>query len=332
MKKWKKIKLLMHSESGSVIAMTAVFISVFMAVTALAVDIGHLIVVKSELQRLADAASLAGVRGLLPNDLANTNPNSNYINTSQGLQRAQDMLTKNAVAGRYLETGEVLITLGIYDWNNKTFTPSVSQDTNAVLVEINNYNVNHFLGGFTGLGQSAASVKSLAAIGYAKGLPPGTMPIAIGRDFLSQLNGSNPIQFAPGNQNNAGWFAIGKVSNAVLVNYVVNDSCPEINLNDKVELLNGKASAADELAVKFEANKSADGYWDISLPIVDTNEFNQDSPITGFVKFRITSIDTQKKEVWGRVLGLGMANVGAKPGGPKGMLLTTPKLVPYTYN
>lgn len=329
MQKLRKIKLLMPSESGSVIAMTAIFIAVFMAVTALAVDIGHLIVVKSELQRLADAASLAGVRGLFPDDLANIDPTSNYINTSQSLARAQDTLTKNAVAGKYLETADVVITLGTYNWDSKTFTPSVSQATNAVLVEINNYTVNHFLGGFTGLGQSAASVKSLAAMGYAKGLPPGTMPIAIGQEFLSQLDGSNPIQFAPDKKDNAGWFGIGKVNNAILVDYVVNESCPEINLNDIVELLNGKASAIDEMASKFSTNKSAEGYWDISLPIVNTDKFNQNSPITGFVKFRITNIDTHKKEVWGRVLGLGMASVGAKPGGPKGGLLTPPKLVPY---
>lgn len=325
----KKLRNFFRSDSGSVIALTAILLGVFMVVTALAVDIGHLIVVKSELQRLADAAALAGVRGLLPDDLANVNPVTNYINTAQGLQRAQDMLTRNAVEGNYLNTSNVLITLGTYDWTNKTFSPSVSQATNAVLVEINNYEVNHFLGGFTGVGKTSTAVKSLAAIGYAKGLPPGTMPIAIGQEFLSQLDGTKPIQFAPDNKDNAGWFAIGKVNNAVLVDYVVNESCPEINLSDQVELLNGKASAIDELAAKFATNKTPEGYWDLSLPVVNTDKFNQDSPISGFVKFRITSIDTQKKEVWGRVLGLGMANVGAKPGGPKGGLLTTPKLVPY---
>jgi Flp pilus assembly protein TadG len=327
----QKMSGFMRSDSGAVAATTAILMTVLLGFMAYAIDIGHLVLVKSEMQRAADAAALAGVRALYPYDLSTVTSSSLTINTTSACGKATETIAKNAVDGASLETAEVTTTPGIYNWENNTFTPNGSPlaDTNALRVEINEHTVNYFFAGILGTQKSNVSVNALAVMSYAKGLPPGTMPIAIGKKYLSQLDGTKPISFAPDKEDNAGWFGIEKVSNSTIVDYIVNDSCPAIELNDIVNLLNGKTNACDSLSEKFNLNKNSEGYWDVDLPVVDTEKFNKDFPIDSFVKFRVTGVDTHNKTVTGRVIGMALTSPGGKPGGPKGDLLTPPKLVAY---
>jgi len=327
----QKIWKLIQSDFGGIAAITALLMPVLLGFLAFAFDIGHMVLVKSEMQRAADAAALAGVRALYPYDLSTITSDSLTIDTTSACGKAIDTIAKNAVDGGSLENAEVTTTPGIYDWEYNTFTPNGSPlaNTNAIRVEINDHTVNHFFAGILGGNTSNVSVNALAVMGYAKGLPPGTMPIAIGKKYLSQLDGSTPIAFAPEKDDNSGLFGIDKVSNSTLVDYIVNDSCPAIELNDIVNLLNGKTNACDSLSEKFNLNKNSEGYWDIDLPVVDTEKFNKDFPIDSFVKFRVTGVDTHNKTVTGKVIEMGLTSPGARPGGPKGGLLTPPKLVSY---
>ena len=49
-------------EDGAVLPVTAVYLIVGIGVLALALDLGHIFLVKNELQRVADAAALAGAK------------------------------------------------------------------------------------------------------------------------------------------------------------------------------------------------------------------------------------------------------------------------------
>ena len=53
-------------ESGATAIIIALIFSVLCGFVALAVDVGHMVVVKAELQRAADAGALSGVLGLVP--------------------------------------------------------------------------------------------------------------------------------------------------------------------------------------------------------------------------------------------------------------------------
>ena len=53
-------------ESGATAIFFALILSVLCGFVALAFDIGHMVMVRAELQRTADAAALAGVTGLVP--------------------------------------------------------------------------------------------------------------------------------------------------------------------------------------------------------------------------------------------------------------------------
>jgi Flp pilus assembly protein TadG len=325
----KRILLLWKDQSGAIAVLGALTITVFLAFVALAVDVGHLTVVRNQLQRTADAAALAGVRGLYPDNLAGADPYASYIDTAKALTRANATLTGNPVDGCALATEDVVRKLGIYDWTNKTFSEESSQKTNAVLVQINNYLVNNFFGGFVGQNQSTISVKSLAVMDYVKGLPPGNLPIAVGKDYLGQINSDLTLSFSNDTDDTSGWFGIPKVNTAVLTDYIDNGTCPALNVGDKINLLNGKTSAITSLSAAFTANQS-NGYWDVNIPVVDDSKFvDNAAPIDSFIKFRILSIDTHNKTVTGKILGLGLTSSGAIGGGSKSGLLTTPRLVAY---
>lgn len=80
-------------QSGAVIATTAICLMMFLGLLGLVLDLGHLYLVRSELQRAADASALAGARALfLP-------PLSAPPQCSQAQTRALEMAQANLVGG-----------------------------------------------------------------------------------------------------------------------------------------------------------------------------------------------------------------------------------------
>ena len=69
-------------ESGATAIVIAIIFTVLCGFVALAVDFGHMVMVKAELQRTADAAALAGVTGLVPYTGPGPNQTPNWANGS----------------------------------------------------------------------------------------------------------------------------------------------------------------------------------------------------------------------------------------------------------
>ena len=65
-KRAKKKLTLALDESGAAAIIVAIVFTALCGFVGLAVDIGHMVMVKAELQRTADAGALAGVTGLVP--------------------------------------------------------------------------------------------------------------------------------------------------------------------------------------------------------------------------------------------------------------------------
>ena len=65
-KRAKQKLTLALDESGATAIFFALTLSVLCGFIALAFDVGHMFMVRAELQRTADAAALAGVTGLFP--------------------------------------------------------------------------------------------------------------------------------------------------------------------------------------------------------------------------------------------------------------------------
>lgn len=66
-----------NGERGAVVIIVAICLTMFIGFAALAIDIGHLYVVKNELQNAADAGALAGARVLYEDDGQSVNANAN---------------------------------------------------------------------------------------------------------------------------------------------------------------------------------------------------------------------------------------------------------------
>jgi len=136
--------------------------------------------------------------------------------------------------------------------------------------------------------------------------------------------------------DNGGWFTVPPDSTAAstLRDYVNNPDhlCPPLAVDQIINLQNGQdtsflSALKDLLNAQTPSGTPPVKTYDCILPVVDTNSFNQDGKITGFVSFRITAVkDTgSQKEVEGEVLKDGEAQT-ALPGGGKFGPLAPPKL------
>ena len=78
-KRTKKKLTLALDESGAAAIVIAIVLTALCGFVALAFDIGHMVMVKAELQRTADAAALAGVTGLVPYNNPGPNAMPNWV-------------------------------------------------------------------------------------------------------------------------------------------------------------------------------------------------------------------------------------------------------------
>ena len=78
-KKAKNKLTLALDESGAAAVIIAIVFAVLCGFIGLAVDIGHMIMVKAELQRTADAGALAGVAGLVPYNNPGPDQTPNWV-------------------------------------------------------------------------------------------------------------------------------------------------------------------------------------------------------------------------------------------------------------
>lgn len=86
-------------QRGAVGIIMPVMLITILSLGALAIDVGHMVVVRNELQNAADAAALAGAAGLIP-----PNPSPNWAN---GVTQGNNAIPLNKTTGITLSTGTV---------------------------------------------------------------------------------------------------------------------------------------------------------------------------------------------------------------------------------
>lgn len=332
-----KIKEFLHDRSGNITTIAAVGIVVFIGFVALALDIGHMLLVKNELQRAADAGALAGARGLWPNDL-NTVTTTTAPNCYRAFTRALATTKANAVDGANPDNIVSLddVVCGIWDYAQKTFTPSISFGTNAVRVTTQRNNVGMYFASVLGVGPKNISATATAVIDWVGGVGQGTLPIAIGEKYLPKKNEPLTITFNPSTSDVGGWFtAPNSSSNAsTLENYINNGECPSLKIYDsnnpssnnsepydRINLNNGVIDSVLQTLVSKASNGASKNSWsgqfDVILPTVDSTQFNENmSPVKGFIHFQMTTVDAtgNNKRVEGVIKNLGMGPQGSTPG------------------
>jgi Flp pilus assembly protein TadG len=100
---------------GTVVPLLAFTIVLLVGFLALAIDVGMMAVAKCQAQQAADLAALTAVRSL------NGNASTNY-NESGAITNAQNILTYNSILGQQIQSSQLALTFGSYNYNETTQT------------------------------------------------------------------------------------------------------------------------------------------------------------------------------------------------------------------
>jgi Flp pilus assembly protein TadG len=315
------------NESGAVAVFIAIGIVVVLGFAALAMDIAHMVSVKRELAKAAEAGALSGARNLWPQDLANAM--GRLPNCANAETWARNTATKNRVEGTNLAAGEVKVEVGRWDYATKQFIAGYSSNANGVRVTTSRADVQMMFAPIFGIMSKNMSGTAIAVMDFTKAVGPGCLPIAVNQDYSNEPGRVVYIGFNPDPVDNGGWFSVNpdSASASTFKDYINNGSCPSLEADKTIiNLQNG----SDASVLHLMKNKLVlhPGGWETCLPVVDTPKFNHSELVKNFVHLLITEVrDTgNPKYVKGTVLPLGQC-ASALPGGGQSGALAPPKLV-----
>jgi Flp pilus assembly protein TadG len=120
---------------GTIVCLLAVTMVLLIGFLGLAIDLGMLATAKTQVQNAADLAALTAARTL------NGNSTNNY-NQTAATTNGQNILTYNAILGQSIQTSQLQLTYGSYDYNqttqtfNANFPGTAGQPTTAVTATV----------------------------------------------------------------------------------------------------------------------------------------------------------------------------------------------------
>jgi Flp pilus assembly protein TadG len=217
--------LSINNQRGVTLVLVAICIFMIIAFTALAVDIGHLVVTKNELQNAADAGALAGARYLYNDDgtLVNTGCNDIAMTAAEA-NKSDNIVDAIDVAANDVQRGHWSFTTRTFTPNDATApvelwdvsTQALDTDTdfiNAVRVTAwrrkgmtpGSDDIDPWFAKIFGYQSFVQSATAVAYIGFAGSLGPtdADQPIAICMQSLKENEG-DPYQCNIGRMLNSG--------------------------------------------------------------------------------------------------------------------------------
>jgi Flp pilus assembly protein TadG len=293
-KRWRH---LVHDQSGALAVWAGVVLVVMILIGALAVDIGRLAVVKSELQKAADAGALAGARAL------STGPP--YPNWTNAQNLASATAQANKADGSLVTTCQVQVGYWNFSWQATTAPANLqstgivptSQDAPAVKVAIskdtgqNSGPLLMLFGPVLGINAIAVSAQAVACITYepVNQISPGQgFPLATPKGFVDELWGQNPpVSFQIGSTyhdpTGGQWTSFLTNANDVpTIRDLIDSGNPTpIKVGDQIWIEPGtKTTLYTEAATRIGQT--------VMLPIVaDDFSTHDQTPVLAFVPFYI---------------------------------------------
>lgn len=292
--------LFLDNESGVVIVWVALLMVVLLSFAAMAIDIGHLMVVRNELQNAADAAALAGAQYFYPSltpkipnwTAAETQAiNSIQLNKSDGVTLVDGVVQ----SGYWNLSGS---PLGL---QAKGITPE-NLDYPAVMVQVsrgdqaNGGPVVNFFASIMGIGSSSVSAQAVAICASPGVAYPGAIfPIAISKEMAEQADkyNSSGKTFKIGssyhypNSMAGQWTSLSLDRNDVptIRDLIANGNPTALNIGDNIWI---------EPGTKTSLYKDVPVGKNVLLPIVNAvlrDTTHAEVPIYGFIGFHITNSD-----------------------------------------
>ena len=145
----------------------------------MALDIGHMVVVKSQLRKAADAGAMAGARGLADGaagygrDLHQPHPRSQTTVDNW----ARTTALGNKVGNTNLSSGEVTVEVGRWDYATRTFTAGWSTTANVVRVTTRRNGVVMLFARAFGIDTADLNATSTAVMDFAGAVGRAASPL-----------------------------------------------------------------------------------------------------------------------------------------------------------
>jgi Flp pilus assembly protein TadG len=305
---------------GFSLVWSAILIIMLLGFCGLAIDVGHYVLVRNELQRAADAGALAGARALFPADMKTA------IGMSPDCANA---LTVGTQAVHWNQTDKATtvvadIQTGHWDPVQRSFVEGCSSTnatfTNAVKVTTHREDTPLFFMQLLG-----AIPKTIQATSVAAKLPVGGLkqgggfPIAINKKYydlhtdnmkIYANDDQNPVDNPNGNDvgDTGCWFLPGSTAPANFAGTVQDiisglQEMSPVQQFDPIFLNNGAMTSAFN---KIQDNLDAYGSYIVYLPVVTNIKFNQSTLVQEFCGFNIKAVgkDNGKHYVLGDILDL----------------------------
>ncbi|WXA91346.1 pilus assembly protein TadG-related protein [Pendulispora brunnea] len=301
--------------------MTAlVLVAVLGAFIALAIDVGHLWLVRSELQNAADSAALAGVRDL--NGIATQYPFA--------LSAARTYGNANDANGTYANIDPADVVLGRWDMTNRTFTPALlpSYAVNAVRVTArrtaaSGNAVDMYFAQLLGIGAQNVTAEAIAVgggpsatCGFVVALPSCSI-----FDSLGNLNCGASLTFNS-NGNNAAFTllsltvpntpdlecalfcTLNSLLHVQLPLYSCscsNNGCTPTSAKTQIAISNGNNLSGTMVQLILSALALAPSGIDVDLPVFDVpicpaGNLSNVQTVAGYVRTRITGATMAPKK------------------------------------
>ncbi|MBS0152441.1 MAG: hypothetical protein JSR31_16015 [Nitrospira sp.] len=304
-------------DHGTVAVMSAVFLLVLLAMGAAAIDIGHALVARTELQTAADAGALAGTRAL-GKIYEGMTPAAQQTYTLTGGGRAtivaavQATAVANKAAGVPVTINTTDVAVGTWNATTRVHTPTVNQPK-AVRVWARrdgaaNGPISTFLAsviGLTSVNVSAVATADMTAVGQTA---PGQLdvPFGISTFYFTQFGCGDAIKFYPNDgtpQACSAWHTFDQSpANANTLKNIIDGlrtgtyQSPGTAPGDMLNFTNGNVSSAfPKLIQLYNARKDVNGYWDVFVPVYNSpscasNQNQGALPIVGYAEARITNV------------------------------------------
>ena len=299
-KRGKNNLTLALDESGAAAVIIALVFAALCGFIGLAVDIGHMIMVKAELQRTADAGALAGAAGLVPYNNPGPDQTPNWV---QGQNKANGMISNsaNTADSQIITDGTVLggywllkppVDYAQFPLSTVRPTNSAYMPEPAINVTLSK-NVTLYLAPFVGISSpkpvSATATAILPVVYGVTGVPP----IAVDIDTVYNIGpgGTLTIDFnvqdiqPQSNKGVAGWINLSGGNSVPSVRFDAPMFADPTGVltNSKVYFTPGtEATLMGSLVQVGET---------LILPVVDSVESKQWKNIITWSAFKVDSKD-----------------------------------------
>ncbi|MGQ9646623.1 MAG: TadG family pilus assembly protein [Thermodesulfobacteriota bacterium] len=291
-------------EQGVTAVVVALLMAVFIGMAAFAIDIGHLYVVKNELQNAADAGCLAGTRFLYDEDGASVNEWANEIAYETAVaNRSENLPVEVHWSGG--NTGDV--QRGHWSFSTRTFTPSDNMNqvaiwdvspeeldadpnfVNAIQVRTRRQDAPaaSFFARVFGYENFFLSAEAIAYVGFAGMLAPGEVdqPLAVCKESLL-IDGKYTCSTGRmisnhewlGGQESGGWTDFNQdnpcdtgVNAGTVRSLICGGGNPDaINVHQPVAIHGGYIQYAHgQLRDCWEAFTGKTRPWTVTLPVIE---------------------------------------------------------------